>query len=188
MSLLIAFKMFGTNFSRRPFPFLVNIDITTTGEIDTFERTGMIFARLVNLRSTQFTFFADQQCLPGCSSLISSTEHSKQSGSPDVRKQEQQSHHPDTRMQDVSPRVTDCERFTAPVNPQMTYPPSHSRLEVRNTFAKSICLLYNGDSHARKPSASARLNTRSTSRSRRCPTCSNMIYVSAYYADADQWQ
>ena len=43
----------------QPFPFLINIDITPTGEIDTFKRTGMIFARLVNLRSTDFTFFAD---------------------------------------------------------------------------------------------------------------------------------
>ena len=43
----------------QPFPFLINIDITATGEIDTFERTSMILAWLVNLRSTDFTFFAD---------------------------------------------------------------------------------------------------------------------------------
>ena len=78
-----------------------------------------------------------------------------------------------SRIENISP---------LPVTPQMTYPPSHAGLVLRRTLATSIrSSMARVSSVPCSPSAFSRSCILSASRSRRCPICSSMIYVSAYW-------
>ena len=52
-------------FLTQQFTFAVNIDITSSTEINPFERTSLLFFRLIDLSQTHFSLFVYQNSLSG---------------------------------------------------------------------------------------------------------------------------
>ena len=148
-----SFQYFRNQLFAQPFPFFINIDVTATGEIDTFEGTSLIFARLIDLRSTYLSLFANQQCLPRLQFLdflkrnIQSCLDNRTFGSknsylviliPKCR--------PD------APRVTDSERFTASGQSTNNIPPIPFATGSTQYVCQINMFFYiMRDAHARKP-------------------------------------
>ena len=60
-----CFQYFRNQLFAQPFPFFINIDVTATGEIDTFEGTSLIFARLIDLHGAHLAGLVDKHGLSG---------------------------------------------------------------------------------------------------------------------------